>query len=462
MSADLRRLPTLPHSLEAEEAVVGALLIDAAAWDRIGGLLTGSDFFDRRHELIFAAVAAVRGAGRGVDFVTVAEQLQRQEQLDLAGGMAYLGTLARDTPTSANAATYADIVRERAGLRRLRKCGADLIRAIDDAGGRSASELTAAVQERLLQLQARLRPGRGLVDAPVLVSELVDDLDRRSQGHRGLAVGLADFDALTCGLEPGDLVVIAGRPGMGKTALLVSLAAHVGRSRGVAIFSAEMPSRQLMRRCLALIAGIPQGRLRHAEKLTDSDWATIASGASELATRRVWIDDTSQPAMTHVRAEVTGLKARTDLGLVLVDYVQLLTGRGRNRYEELRDVAYGLKAMAKDLGVPVIVLAQLNRDVESREGRRPNISDLRDSGAIEEAADIIGLLYAEGYYNPAFAMPYVLECAIAKNRNGERGECLWQFAGDRSLVEILDSGAAIQYRRIRADSRKSRGTSSEL
>jgi replicative DNA helicase len=277
---------------------------------------------------------------------------------------------------------------------------------------------------------------------------LIDDLDRRSEGAVGLQLELPDFDELTCGLEAGDLVVIAARPSMGKTALLVSVASTVSKATGVAVFSAEMPAQQLTRRCVALQAEIPQGLLRRAEHLKDEHWQKIDEAAGEIIRKKLWVDETPTPTLTHIRAETLALKAREPLGLVLVDYVQLVRGLGANRYEQLRDVAYGLKALAKELSAPIVLLAQLNRGVEAREHKRPHISDLRDSGAIEEAADIVGLLYSESYYDPAFAMPYVLECQLAKNRNGERGACLWRFDGALSRVIPLDTGAAAQYRRL--------------
>jgi replicative DNA helicase len=273
-----------------------------------------------------------------------------------------------------------------------------------------------------------------------------------------LEIGLADFDALTSGLEPGDLVVIAGRPGLGKTALMVQIAASVSEKLPVAVFSAEMPAAQLMRRCMSLQSGVATGKLRRAERLTDADWDALTPAARVIADRRLFVDETSLPQLQHVRSECVSLKARAGLGLVLVDYCQLVQGAGANRYEQLRDVAYGFKAMAKDLAVPVILLAQLNRAVESRVDKQPQLSDLRDSGAIEEAADVVGLLYSEGYYKPDFGMPYVLQCTIEKNRNGERGQCLWSFDGALSRVKDLESGAAIQYRKLLAAGQRKSST----
>jgi replicative DNA helicase len=447
--AEIRRLPVPPQSTEAEQAVLGALLIDRTAWARIASRIAAADFFRPDHRIIFGAIARLINDQVAVDVVTVADLLERQGTLVDAGGLAYIATLARDTPTGANVEGYYTAVRERASLRQLRAIGEEIMRRVADADG-SAGELVADVQEQLQRLQTQARTGKGLISARQLASELIDDLDRRSSGQTGLSLGLPDFDALTCGLEPGDLVVIAARPGVGKTALLVSVAAHISKDRPTAVFSAEMPAMQLMRRALAAQSNIPQGLLRRAEKLKQEDWQAITPATESLAQRRLWVDDTAAPMLAHIRAECIALNARERLGLVLIDYVQLVRGAGANRYEQLRDVAYGLKALAKDLAVPIIVLAQLNRGVESRERKRPTVSDLRDSGAIEEAADIVGLLYSEGYYDHDFGMPYVLECLVEKNRNGERGVCLWRFDGAHSRVTLLDDGATKEYRTLQA------------
>lgn len=439
------------HSLDAEQAVLGALLIDSAAWHRIAGRLAVDDFHCPEHRVIFAGIGELISAGVVADVVTLSELLGRRGELKRAGGQATLMALARNTPTSANVDAYAAVVRDRSQRRKLSKFASDFARAISDSSAAGSADLVSQAQEQLLAIQSAGRTGTGLISSRELAGELLDDLDREAAS--GLRLGLADLDALTHGLEGGDLVVIAGRPGMGKTALLVTVAAHVAESASVAVFSAEMPRRQLMRRCLALTSGISQARLRPGGQLTETEWGAISPATSTLAQRRLWIDDASAPTMTHVRSECFALKARAGLALVVIDYVQLLQGRGANRYEQLRDVAYGCKALAKDLAVPVILLAQLNRGVEARDHKRPYLSDLRDSGAIEEAADIVGLLYSEGYYDAEFGMPYVLECRIEKHRNGERGECLWRFAGEYSRVTVLEPGAAAQYRQLRAKRR---------
>jgi replicative DNA helicase len=445
--AKVERLPTPPHNVEAEQAVLGSLLISEIAWSRIVKLVTVGDFYRTDHRTIFAAIAALQDKRQAVDIVTVSEYLERNGTINETGGLAYIGRLAKDTPSADNVESYAKIVREESALRALKLAGEKIA---DDVMclGWPAAEIIAYAQQQLHELHSSVRTGKGLLHAHQLVGELTDDLDNRSRAPAGLRLNLPDFDELTNGLEPGDLVVLAGRPGMGKTALLVSAASTVSQTTGTAVFSAEMPSHQLMRRCVALQAQIPQGLLRRPEKLTNDDWAKISTAAGAIAQRKLWIDDTGLPSLSHIRAETIALRARTSLGLVMVDYCQLVSAPGANRYEQLRDVAYGLKALAKELAAPIIVLAQLNRGVENRESKRPYLSDLRDSGAIEEAADIVGLLYSEGYYDRQFAMPYVLECAIEKNRNGERGHCLWNFDGAYSRVTALDPGAAANYRRL--------------
>jgi len=447
-----------PHSVEAEQAVLGALLLDGGrTWPLVASLLTTADFYRADHRLIFDAIGEVARSGSAPDLVMVDAVLERRRQREDTGGFAYLGTLTRDT-TGANAEHYARIVRERAQLRQLAEMGHRLAAAALGQGDRSAEQLAAEVSRDLAALHGRAKSGAGLVSAHELAGALVDDLDARREGATGLMTGLADFDDTTGGLEPGELTIFAGRPAMGKSALMVTIAAHVSRDKPVALFSAEMPALQLARRAAALLGNISQTRMRRPDRLTDEDWVRISDGASKFRDRKLWIDDKQLPPMTHIRAECIGHKARHGLDLVLIDYVQLVSGTGANRYEQLREVAYGAKALAKELSIPVVMLAQLNRGVEQRERKRPFLSDLRDSGSIEEAADIVGLLYREDYYDQQFGMPNVVECAIEKHRNGERGQCLWHFAGEFSRMTALDEGARRQYRHLVAQAGRRKGS----
>lgn len=457
MAASPRSLVIPPHSVEAEQAVLGALMLEPSSWARIRHKLDSSDFYRSNHQVIFAAIRELHTQGRPVDALTVHEFLERRGDSDKTGGLTYLAELVRETPSAANIEAYADVVRDRAAKRGLLGACQRIGAAVVKATAKSAAELIADATQQIQALQAASRVGKGLVDAHTLTGELLDDLEHRRSQPIGLRIGLSDFDELSCGLEPGDLVVFAGRPGMGKTALLVSIAARVCETTGVGIFSAEMPAKQMMRRCLALMSGVPQSKLRRAERLEEQDWENLAKAAVRMRQARLWVDDTPAPTLEHIRAETVVLHSRDPLGLVLVDYCQLVRARGANRYEELREVSYGLKGLAKELAVPIILLAQLNRSVEARESKRPRLADLRDSGAIEEAADIVGLLYSEGYYDPDVLMPYVLECAIEKNRNGQRGECLWHFDGAISRVEPLSRGAVAEYRQLRARARRPSG-----
>ena len=454
MSA-VTHLPVPPHSVDAEQALLGAVLVDPRAWGRVP--VQAEDFYRADHRLIFTAMAAAFARGQMPDGVTVANQLRQMGQLEAVGGAEYIAQLAGEATSSANIQAYARIVTEQRTLRRLREVGLGIVERSSLPTERKPDEQVGDAMRELLALAEIARSGGGLVTARELVRDLLDDLDRRRDGAAGLSLGLPDFDELSSGLEAGDLVVIAGRPGMGKTALLVSIAAHVSKTAGVAVFSAEMSSQQLLRRCVALLGSVTQGKLRRANRIEEADWQAIGDAAGQLAERRLWVDDTPLPSLSHLRSEVLSLKAKHGLGLVMVDYVQLVQGAGANRYEQLRDVAYGLKGLAKEAQVPVILLAQLNRGVESRDQKRGRLSDLRDSGAIEEAADIVGMLYSEGYYDPGHSMAYVLECSIEKNRNGERGECLWYFAGEFSRVATLQEGARDQYRRLRAQQRQPQG-----
>lgn len=445
------------NSLVAEENTLGALLSDSRVWSRIAGKLHARDFSRPDHALIFGAIETLSAAGNCADCVTVTDYLKRHDQLDAAGGFAYLAKLQRETVSVAAVEQYAHLVAGKAFDRRFAEFGRVVNEMALTETGESREEKLAAAQRLLMNLHGQIRTGGGPISSRELIVELIDDLDRRREAPMGISTGVADLDLLTSGLEPGDLIVIGARPGMGKTALAVTLTSNVSATHGVLVFSAEMPSQQIMRRMLAKEASVPQGRLRRAEQLTDYDWAAITPAVSTIAERKFWIDDKALPSLEYVRAESFMLKAKHGLGLVIIDYVQLVKSGGRNRYEELRDISYGLKALAKDLAIPVIVLAQLNRDVEKRDDKRPFMSDLRDSGAIEEAADIVALLYREGYYDPDFGMPYVLECAVEKNRNGDRGTCYWRFNGEHSRITVLDSGARAQYVHNLKDKSRPRG-----
>jgi len=454
MSA-VEKLRVPPHSIEAEQSLIGSVMIDLKAWARVANRIGTPDFYRADHRVLWDAISETLREGLATDTTTLVAHLERDGRLNAAGGREYLGQLYRETPSAANVESYAKIVRDLAVKRRIGECGYHVAQLMHSES--TAADALLEASRLLGELHGSARIGRGLVEVRKLVPGLLDDLDRKRAGERGLSVGLDDFDLLTFGLEAGDLVVIAARPGIGKTATLVHMADYASRSTGVAVFSAEMPAQQLLRRSTAAISGIPQSRLRRPDALDFADWDAIGAATETLTQRRLWIDDSAAPSLDHIRGEVLALGTRAQLGLVMVDYVQLVTGKGANRYEELRDVAYGLKALAKEAACPVVMLAQLNRSVDGRENKRPRLADLRDSGAIEEAADIVGFLYCEGYYDREFSVPDVLECAVEKNRNGERGLCLWKFSGDTSRLRLLEDFERSHYRQMIAKQRRRSG-----
>src|SRR6185437_8261625 len=352
------RLP--PHSDAAEQAVLGALMLDGAKlWPLVAPILTASDFYRPDHRAIYTAMAELLAGGSALDVVTMIAHLEARHELDAVGGEAYLIRLVRETATGENIEHYARTIRERAQLRQLAEFGRAAEKMALGEDGETAETIAALLSTELSAIQQQSIAGGGLIGISDIARELLDDLDARHAGKRGLQTGLADFDQLTGGLEPGELTIIAARPGMGKTATLCTIGAHVSRETWVAIFSAEMPKLQLGRRLLALLGGPAQDKLRRAERMTSDDWALATDAMSKLSERRIAIDDRQSPTMEHVRAQCLGFKARYGMGLVMVDYLQLAQAEGDKRHEVLTNVAYAGKALAKELNCPVIMLSQL-------------------------------------------------------------------------------------------------------
>ena len=432
---------TPPHSVEAEQAVLGGLLIDPAAWDQMGDVVTADDFYRPDHGLIFDALAELVTAGRPGDVVTVAEQLERRGKLDTAGGLAYLGTLARDTPTAANVRAYAQIVRERSLLRKLISAGRDIAGSAFASEGQSARELVAQAEQRVFAIAEQSTGKReGAVRVSTLLPPLIDRIDEwhtNPEKLRGLASGFTDFDRITGGLRGGDLVIIAGRPSMGKTTLAMNMAEYAAvnpESKGsVAIFSMEMPADQLVTRMLSSIGRVPLNDIRSG-KISDDDWVRITAATSQLAEAKIFIDESSSLTPTEIRARARRIAREHTLNLVIVDYLQLMqvTGSPENRATEIAEISRGLKALAKELDLPVIALSQLNRSVEQRTEKKPVMSDLRESGAIEQDADLILLIYREEVYDKNTTKRGIAEIDLAKHRNGETGMFRLTFQGQFS------------------------------
>jgi replicative DNA helicase len=433
--------PLPPHSVEAEQAVIGGLLIDAQAWDQVGDLVIAEDFYRPDHQLIYGALAELVSHGKPADVVTAAGQLERSGQLEAAGGLAYLGTLARDTPTAANVRAYAQIVRERSLLRRLISAGRSIAASAFATDGRSARDLVDEAEQQVFRI-AEQSSGRrdGAVKVSALLPQLIDKIDAwhtDPTSMRGLPTGFTDFDRKTGGLRPGDLVIVAGRPSMGKTTLAMNIAEYAAVNpatrSSVAIFSMEMPAEQLLTRMLSSIGGVPLNGIRSGQ-ISDEDWVRVTSATSQLAEARIFIDESPSLTPTELRARARRVAREHGLDLVVVDYLQLMQvpGTKENRATEIAEISRGLKALAKELQVPVIALSQLNRGVEQRTEKKPVMSDLRESGAIEQDADMILLIYRDEVYDKNTPKRGIAEIDLAKHRNGEIGMFMLTFQGQYS------------------------------
>ena len=430
--------PVPPHSVEAEQAVLGGLLIDPGAYDNVADQLIAQDFYRHDHELIYTAIAVLAGDAKPCDVVTVSQHLERIGKLEAAGGLAYLSSIARDTPTAANVRSYADIVRERSLLRQLIRAGTDIASAVYVNDGQTARELVDQAEQKVFEIaEGSFRKRDGAVAVRTLLPAVIDQIDEWHNNPdklRGLPTGFTDFDKLTGGLRAGDLVIIAGRPSMGKTTLAVNMAEYAavnpGSKASVAIFSMEMPSEQVITRMLASIGGVPLNSLRTG-KITDDDWVRITGATSQLSEAKIYVDETPALNPTEIRARARRVKREHGLDLVVVDYLQLMQvpGTNENRATEIAEISRGLKALAKELQVPVIALSQLNRGVEQREHKRPVMSDLRESGALEQDADMILLIYREEVYDKNTTKKGIAEIDLVKHRNGETGMFYLTFQG---------------------------------
>jgi replicative DNA helicase len=435
---------TPPHSVEAEQAVLGGLMLDANAWDAVADIVNAADFYRRDHRLIFEAVAEVAEHRGSCDAVTVSEHLERKGRLDEIGGLAYLGTIARDTPSAANVRAYAEIIRERSILRQLVAAGGEIAAAATDSRGRSASELVDEAERRVFEIAERGARGRsGFVAVRDILPQTIDRLDalHQSPGEiRGVPTGFTMLDRKTTGLQPGDLVVIAGRPSMGKSTLAVNIAENAAIAKGVpsAIFTMEMSAEQLTLRMISSLGRVNQTHLRTGH-FTDEDWSRIQGAMAQLSGAPIYLDESPALTPTELRARARRLKRERGLGLVIVDYLQLMqvAGTKENRATEISEISRSLKALAKELQVPVIAISQLNRAVEQRTDKKPVMSDLRESGAIEQDSDLILLIYREEVYDANSPRRGVADIIIAKQRNGPVGEIQLTFLGEYTRFENL-------------------------
>ncbi len=451
-SADqqVAQLRVPPHSIEAESSVLGGLLLDNSAWDRMGDLLVDGDFYRHEHQLIYAAIGALINASKPADVITVFEQLQNQGHADAAGGLGYLNSLAQYVPSASNIRRYAEIVRERSILRKLVKASDEIATAAFNPKGRAVDKILDEAEQKIFNIGeegSRMKQGFQSMDS--LVVDLLDRVQEMADNPNditGVPTGFHDLDKMTSGLQPGDLVVLAARPSMGKTAFAINIAEHVALNEGlpVAVFSMEMGAAQLAVRVVGSIGRVDQGHLRTG-KLTDEEWPRLTEAIERLRTVSLHIDETPGLTPSELRANSRRLARQCGkLGLIVVDYLQLMSGSsgsdGDNRATELGEISRGLKMLAKELQCPVIALSQLNRGVEQRTDKRPMMSDLRESGAIEQDADIIMFIYRDDYYNKDSKDPGVAEIIIGKQRNGPTGTVRLAFLKPLTRFESLATG----------------------
>lgn len=445
----LLALKVPPHSIEAEQSVLGGLLLDNQSFDRVADLITGNDFYRDDHRRIWRHIAKLVEAGKPADVVTVSESIDASEDRDKTGGPAYLGALAQNTPSALHIRRYAELVRERAVQRRLAQVATEIAETALSGSGKDSSQLLDEAESKIFQIaESGARRDQGLQDIkPVLarVFERIDHLYHRDNPSdvTGVPTGFTDLDKMTAGLQPGELVVIAGRPSMGKTALALNIAEHVAVDNGlpVAVFSMEMSGTQLAMRLLGSISKVDQHKMRTG-RLNDEEWSKLSEAIGKLHDTPIYIDESGALNALEVRARARRLKRQfSKLGLIVIDYLQLMSSSnpkaGENRATEISEISRSLKAMAKELDVPVIALSQLNRAVDQRPDRRPVMSDLRESGAIEQDADVIMFIYREVVYKPDLPEEQrgVAEVIVGKQRNGPIGTVRLTFRGQHTRFD---------------------------
>ena len=437
-----QRLKVPPNSIEAEQSLIGGLMLDALAWDKIADVITADDFYRKDHRLIFTAIAGLVESGSPCDVVTVSEHLDNRGELDSAGGLEYLATLSNETAGAANARAYAKILRERAMLRALISAGNEIAGSAFTNDGRTAAEVLEDAEKMVFEIADKgTRGKKGFKSLKEILPEAVDRIDTLHQSDgdiTGISTGYNEFDKMTAGLQPGDLVIVAGRPSMGKTTLAVNMAenAAIGSKVPTAIFSMEMPAQQLAFRMISSLGRVDQTHLRTGN-FPDEDWSRINTAVQLMSEAPIFIDDTPSLSPGEIRARARRLQREHGLGLIVVDYLQLMQvpGNKENRATEISEISRGLKALAKELSCPVIALSQLNRSVEQRTDKRPVMSDLRESGAIEQDADLILFIYREEVYNQDTPRKGIADIAIAKQRNGPIGDFPLTFVGRYTKFE---------------------------
>ena len=443
-----------PHSIEAEQSVLGGLMLDNDAWDRVAEKVVEQDFYLRAHRFIFAAMSRLAESSHPIDIITVSEDLEANQQLDDVGGFAYLGEIAKNTPSAANILAYADIVRERAVVRDMISVAHDIADAGYDTQGRTSAELLDFAETKVFKIaEQRANANEGPEPINAILAKTIEKIDElfRSphDGVTGVSTGYVDLDKMTNGMQPSDLIIVAARPSMGKTTFAMNLCEHaaITSDKPVLIFSLEMPSEQIMMRMLASLGRIDQTKVRTGQ-LEDEDWARLSSAIELLNTKgKMYIDDGSGLTPTEVRSRARRVaREHGGLSMIMVDYLQLMTvpGLSENRTLEIAEISRSLKALAKELKVPVVALSQLNRSLEQRADKRPVNSDLRESGSIEQDADLIMFIYRDEVYNDDSPDKGTAEVIIGKQRNGPIGRVRLTFHGRYSRFDNYAGSARFE------------------
>ncbi|MBL0124818.1 MAG: replicative DNA helicase [Betaproteobacteria bacterium] len=432
-----------PHSIEAEQSVLGGLLLNNDAWDRIGDIVGDEDFYRDDHRRIYRHISKLIENNKPADVLTAAESLQLAGELQGVGGINYLQSLSEGTPSATNIRLYAEIVRERAITRRLARVGEEIADAAYTPNGREARQLLDEAEKKVFDIaEMGRKQGQGFLSMSGLLSDVMtrlDELSKNPSAVTGVATGFVDLDERTSGMQPGDLVIVAGRPSMGKTAFALNMAEHVALSLGlpVLIFSMEMGGTQIAGRFLSSVSKVDQQRLRTG-RLDGRDWDRLSQAVAKLNDAPIQVDESAALNALELRARARRMwRQYGGLGMIVVDYLQLMSSSsaGENRATEISEISRSLKALAKELKVPVIALSQLNRSLEQRPNKRPVMSDLRESGAIEQDADVILFIYRDEVYNPESADKGSAEIIIGKQRNGPIGTVKLTFMGQNTRFE---------------------------
>jgi len=423
-SASLQRVP--PHSIEAEACVLGSMILHAPCIDVVVQILRPEHFYRPAHQLIYQALVEMRQEAKPIDLVVLREELQRRKQLEQVGGVEYLVALAEGVPNAANAEYYSRVVRDRATLRELIVAGTDIVRTAYESNEEAASIIDQA-EQRVFKIASDRIGEQAVALSSLLQNTFETLLAEEGKGITGLASGYQQLDELTSGFQKGEMIILAARPSMGKTSLLLNLAEHMSAVDGipVAIFSLEMSKQQLAQRLLASYSRYDLRQMRRG-MISPEDWDRLKLAAGDLERAPIFIDDSPRLTVLELRAKARRLKAAHDIQCVFIDYLQLMTfaGRADSRYEQITEISHGLKALARELEIPVIAAAQLNRGPADRPTHRPLMSDLRESGAIEQDADVVTLLHNEDYYHqgdPNYTPTGLTELIVAKQRNGPTG-----------------------------------------